>query len=65
MPAELRNKWHRTSSGDPLCFGYNTAKDVIRQRMVSDAARDGTYAPNHGVCSFMDPLAIQRRALDK
>ena len=26
MPVELRNKWHRTANGDPLCFGFNTAK---------------------------------------
>ena len=26
MPVELRKKWHRTTNGDPLCFGFNTAK---------------------------------------
>lgn len=26
MPAELRNKWHRTQNGEPLCFGFNTSK---------------------------------------
>eukprot|EP00435_Cladocopium_sp_Y103_P029318 s1136_g7.t1 len=23
VPQELRGKWHKTSSGDPICFGYN------------------------------------------
>ena len=25
IPAELRGKWHKTGSGEPLCFGYNCA----------------------------------------
>ena len=25
VPAELRGKWFKTSSGDPLCFGFNCA----------------------------------------
>ena len=23
VPQELRGKWHKTSSGEPICFGYN------------------------------------------
>eukprot|EP00435_Cladocopium_sp_Y103_P056280 s2737_g19.t1 len=23
VPQELRGKWHKTSSGDPICFGFN------------------------------------------
>ena len=34
MPAELRNKWHRTPTSAPLCFAYNTSKSC-------DQARDG------------------------
>ena len=26
MPKELRGKYHRTSAGEPLCFGYNTSQ---------------------------------------
>lgn len=26
MPAELRGKWHSTPNGEPLCYGFNTAK---------------------------------------
>ena len=25
IPTELRGKWHRTGSGEPLCFGFNCA----------------------------------------
>ena len=34
MPAELWNKWHRTGSGDSLCFGINILKGC-------DQAKDG------------------------
>ena len=23
IPAELRGKWHKSSSGDPICYGFN------------------------------------------
>ena len=25
MPKELQGKYHRTASGEPLCFGFNTS----------------------------------------
>ena len=34
MPLELRSEWHRNAQGEPLCFGYNTAKQC-------DLAKDG------------------------
>ena len=55
MPAELRNKWHRTSSGDPLCFGYNTSKGC-------DQAKDGEKcAKRWHLCA--EPRCLQAHPL--
>ena len=55
MPAELRNKWHRTSSGEPLCFGYNTAKGC-------DMAKDGERC-SKGWHLCAEPRCLQPHAL--
>ena len=55
MHAELRNKWHRTSSGDPLCFGYNTSKGC-------DQAKDGEKcAKGWHLCA--EPRCLQAHPL--
>ena len=44
MPAELRNKWHRTSS-EPLSASLTTQpKAATKHVMESSAKRDGTFA---------------------
>ena len=55
MPAELKNKWHRTASGDPLCFGYNTSRGC-------DQARDGERCPK-GWHLCAEPKCLQAHAL--
>lgn len=55
MPAELRNKWHRTGSGDPLCFAYNTSKGC-------DMAKDGEKcAKGWHLCA--EPRCLQPHGL--
>ena len=44
MPLELRNKWHRTSSGCVL--DSIQARDVIKLEAEKNAAKVGTCAPN-------------------
>ena len=55
MPAELRNKWHRTANGDLLCFGYNTAKGC-------DQARDGERC-TRGWHLCAEPKCLQTHSL--
>ena len=55
MPAELRNKWHRTSTGAPLCFAYNTAKGC-------DQARDGEQCQK-GWHLCAEPRCLQAHSL--
>ena len=55
MPAELRNKWHRTSTGEPLCFAYNTSKGC-------DQARDGEKCPK-GWHFCAEPKCLQAHPL--
>ena len=39
MPQELRGKWFKTSTGEPLCFGYNTAAGCAHSKTVKDGER--------------------------
>ena len=55
MPAEFRNKWHRTGSGDPLCFGCNTSKGC-------DQGKDGEKcAKGWHLCA--EPRCLQPHGL--
>ena len=55
MPAELKNKWHRTASGDPLCFAFNTSRGC-------DQARDGERC-SKGWHLCAEPKCLQPHAL--
>ena len=54
MPQALRNKWHRTGNGDPLCFAYNLGG--------CDAARDGERCPK-GWHLCAEPKCLQPHGL--
>ena len=54
MPQELRNKWHRTAQGEPLCFAYN-----IRG---CDGARDGEKCQK-GWHLCAEPKCLQAHSL--
>lgn len=38
VPQELRGKWHKTATGDPICFGYN-CKSGCPEKGVKPGAR--------------------------
>ena len=54
MPQALRNKWHRTGNGDPLCFAYNLGG--------CNAAKDGERCPK-GWHLCAEPKCLQPHSL--
>ena len=54
MPQALRNKWHRTGAGEPLCFAYNLGG--------CDNARDGERCPK-GWHLCAEPKCLQPHGL--
>ena len=39
MPAELRGKYHKTASNDPICFAYNTSSGCSHSSSVKPGER--------------------------
>ena len=54
MPQALRNKWHRTGAGEPLCFAYSLGG--------CDHARDGERCPK-GWQLCAEPKCLQPHGL--
>ena len=55
MPSELRGKWHKHSNGEPLCFGFNTARGCTH-------AKDGEKC-NKGWHLCAEPKCLQPHSL--
>ena len=60
MPAELRGKYHKTSSNEPICFAYNTVAGCSH----SDTVKPGERCPK-GLHVCCEPRCQQPHSLQQ